>query len=106
MRRYGAAEAEHIGATADLRALIDTGLDAARDIYRTYWPRASAADTPSRLPQYEATDGLPNRGNSIRKAYAKLAIFQNSKCWGPKHSGILHGLLEAWAGYKCLEDFF
>ena len=32
------AEAEQIGATADLRALIDTGLDAARDIYRTYWP--------------------------------------------------------------------
>ena len=38
VRRYGAAEAEQIGATADLRALIDTGLDAARDIYRTYWP--------------------------------------------------------------------
>ena len=38
VRRYGAAEAEQIGATGDLRALIDTGLDAARDIYRTYWP--------------------------------------------------------------------
>jgi len=47
------------------------------------------------------TVGIP-----LGMAYAKLAIFQNSECWWPKHSGILHGLLEVWAGYKCLEDFF
>ena len=38
VRRYGSAEAERIGAEADLRKLADAGVDGALGIYRAYWP--------------------------------------------------------------------